>query len=305
MSTARELFADWLQRQGHRVVETASSGWYEPARGALQAFPYHHLVAPAPEELDSLLRANRALALRYSAAPYERGQASYHVVLADKSYDLHTLGRKARRDVVAGLEQARIERIEFSEMAVSGWRLRASTLERQRRHRAESELWWRRLCAASEAVEGFEAWTAIVNGRPAASLIAFVAEGCCSILYQQSDAELLSAFPNHALTFALTRSVLRREDVREVFYGLHSLDAPGSVDAFKFRLGFQARRVRQHVCFHPWIAPMVTPATQSMVLAARALAPWNHRLAKLEGLVRFSLSGRTPDGVNPPHLSQE
>ena len=82
-----EVFAEWLRRQGHRVVRTASSYWYDVSPRVFQAFPYHWIIEPSEEELGRLLRENNAIALRYSApvsAP--QGKVSYHVVCEDPNY---------------------------------------------------------------------------------------------------------------------------------------------------------------------------------------------------------------------------
>ena len=81
----------------------------------------------------------------------------------------------------------------------------------------------------------------------------------------QCLAEFLSARVNNALTYVFTRSTLDRSDVRSVFYTVQSLDAPPSVDGFKFHMGYTAKALRQRVVFHPWAEPLVRPATSRTV----------------------------------------
>ena len=61
-----DIFAEWLRIQGHNVVRTTSSYWYDASPRIYQAFPYHWLIQPTEIELLSLLRQKRAIALRYS-----------------------------------------------------------------------------------------------------------------------------------------------------------------------------------------------------------------------------------------------
>ena len=61
-----EIFAEWLRRQGYRVVRTASSYWFEVSARVYQAFPYHWVIEPSEEELSRLLTEHHAIALRYS-----------------------------------------------------------------------------------------------------------------------------------------------------------------------------------------------------------------------------------------------
>jgi hypothetical protein len=79
-----------------------------------------------------------------------------------------------------------------------------------------------------------------------------------------------------------------------VFYGLHSLDAPPSVDQFKFRMGYRARPVKQSVIFHPSVRPLINCVTHALVRAGLRLRPGNYILSKAEGMLRFHLQGRLP-----------
>jgi hypothetical protein len=78
-----EVFAEWLRRQGHRVIRTPSSYWYEAVPRVYQAFPYHWLITPRDEELYQMLGENHAVGLRYST-PLDShlGAVSYHSVCA-------------------------------------------------------------------------------------------------------------------------------------------------------------------------------------------------------------------------------
>lgn len=299
-----ENFAEWLRRQGHNVYQTKSSYWYDQAPRVYQAFPYHWTITPADEEVESLLREMGGIALRYSA-PYgtEIGKTSYHVILDKTPYDLTQLIKKARYDVRKGLKNVKVEKISFRKMAEEGWQLRAETLERQRREKAESHKWWRKLCLSCKDLEGFEAWAAIMNGRLVASLIASIEADTFSILYQQSCTDFLSLGVNNALTYQVTKEALSRTNINEMYYGLHSLDAPPSVDQFKFRMGYSARPVRQRVVFHPGLSPLVNGMSHALLRGIKQIQPSNSLIAKAEGMVRFYREGKLPsDQQNLPPI---
>jgi hypothetical protein len=292
-----DVFAEWLRRQGYKVVRTPSSYWAEAGPHILQAFPYHWLVDPNKDELCQLLTKDHAIGLRYSA-PWTaaQGVASYHVVYHGNAYSLDTLPKKARYDVRKGLESASVEPISFSRSAVEGWELRVETLARQGRAYAESQAWWKNLCQSTQGLGGFETWGAVDRrtGKLGASLIAFTCDNCCSVLYQQSRTDYLSEGVNNALAFVFTSEVLKRSTVGQVFYGLHSLDAPASVDRFKFRMGYTAKPVRQRVVFHPWLAPLFGRGSHTVVRHLLRWQPGNPTLAKAEGMIRFYLGGKQP-----------
>jgi hypothetical protein len=291
-----DILAVWFRRQGHQVIQTDNSYWYDAAPGIYQAFPYHVLIEPSSHELAQVW-SRRAIGLRYStpvSAPV--GHISYHVVLRDKAYSDSQLPKKARYDIRRGMAYAAIEQISVARLASEGWQLRAETLERQGRAGAETEAWWRWLCLSADGLPNFEAWGAIWNGRLVAALLGIVTDDCYSILYQQSLTEHLKHSVNNALAFVVTQHALRLPGIARVFYGLHSLDAPSSVDQFKVRMGYHIEPVRQRVVFHPWLQPFFNIATYSAIKHLQSWRPSSSSLAKAEGMLRFYLDGKRPLG---------
>jgi len=291
-ATGIETGVEWLKRQGHRVVCSQSACWYNAAPGVFQAFPYHPVMSPSENELRKVLRGARALALRYSTPTSSPvGKPSYHVVYAKPVYGFEQVSRQTRQNIRKGLEYAAIEPVSFSRLAREGWTLRAETLARQGRLKSENEAWWKRLCLSADGLPGFEAWGAIHEGKLVASLIAYLARGYFLMLYQQSLTGHLKFGINNALGFVFTQKALARPGVKELSYGLESLDATRQVDEFKFRMGYEAMPVRQRVLFHPCLTPFVCPAVMRIVgyLGGRLLH--SPRWLKAAGLIRFSLEG--------------
>ncbi len=290
-----EIFAEWLRRQGHRVFRTPSSYWFDQGPRVYQGFPYHWIIRPERAELDRFLRGARALGLRYSTdVDFPDGCISYHAVYQGKEYHLEQLGRWARKNVRRGLKNCVVEPISFARLKDEGWDLQIDTLDRQGRKLELERRVWERRCQAAGELAGFEAWGALVEGKLAASVITFLMDDTIYMLYQQCRREYLAAHVNNALGFEVTRRVIGRPQVRGILYGLHSLDAPPSVDEFKFRMGYEAKPVRQRVVFHPWLARMFNPLTHRMLCLARRWKPGNPTLAKAEGMLRFHLEGRLP-----------
>ncbi|MCL4552101.1 MAG: hypothetical protein M1305_00885 [Candidatus Marsarchaeota archaeon] len=290
-----EVLAEWLRRQGHGVARTTSTWWCESGPRVWQAFPFHWCISPSEDELRTFLRQTRAIGLRYSTeldAP--EGVVSYHIVYASKRYEMEQLPKKARYDVRKGLSYARIEPIPFSRLATEGWALRAETLARQGRTAAETQESWERLCLSAADLPSFETWGAVHEEQLVAALLAFTLDDCCSILYQLSATAHQKWGVNNALTYAFTNEALSRSDVLRMFYGLHSLDAPASVDDFKLRMGYVAKPVRQRVVFHPLLAPLFNRATYAVVRQLVRLFSANPALAKTEGMMRFYLAGKLP-----------
>lgn len=290
-----ETFAKWFHRQGYHVIQTENSYWVNLGPRIYQAFPYHWLITPSKGEIRTLLRNNHAVSLRYSTPiTVPSGRLSYHTVYTGTTYTPNDLTKKARHDVRKGLEFAKYERISLTRLANEGWDIRKDTLIRQGRNHAETQSWWKTLCDSAEGLAGFEAWGVIHNDRLIACLLAFTCDNCFSILYQQSLATYLQHGINNALTYVVTNNAITRPEISEIFYGLHSLDAPPSVDEFKFRMGYSPKPVRQNVSFHPWLAPIFNSLSHRALKLARKLRPGNLPIAKAEGLIQFYLEGQQP-----------
>lgn len=291
-------FAEWLRRQGYHIYQTGSSYWYDAGPRVLQAFPYHWLIKPERRELRQLIYRHNILALRFST-PLEadEGMASYHVVLNDPEYCLEKLRNQARNGVRRGLEKCRVERIPFDRLADEGWKLQQDTLRRQNRIKSMTQYEWQRISQSANGLPGFEAWGAIVGDDLAASIIICRIDDKYYVPYAQSRTDYLGLHVNNALFFTACREMLSREGVSGIFFCLHSLDAPESVDEFKFRMGFTPKPVRQRIVFHPILTPFSSSIFHSAINSRLKKNPDSAFLAKLEGMLRFYLHGKKPLGA--------
>lgn len=285
-------FAEWLRRQGHQVVRTASSYWYDAGPRVLQAFPYHWLITPSDQELRRLMLGRGIAALRYSTPLEARdGKASYHVVLQGP-YNLEVLRAQARNGVRRGLSRFRVERIPFERLADEGWNLQADTLARQERTKSMSQADWQRICRSAEGLPGFEAWGALCEGELASALLTSRIDDTCCVPYALSHSKFLREHVNNAIFYAVSCEMLAREGVTGIFFTVQSLDAPESVDDFKFRMSLSARPVRQRVVFHPVLRPFAGSRTHALVLRLLTRHADSPVLAKAEGMLRFHVQGK-------------
>ncbi|MGA8762858.1 MAG: hypothetical protein WB562_08345 [Candidatus Sulfotelmatobacter sp.] len=290
-----DIYSEWLRRQGHTVVRTDSSYWHSAGFGVYQAYPYHWLIEPGKEELQELRSRSRTLALRYSLPPAAAcGTNSYHAVYTSSDYGFDTLGAWARKNVRRGLRQCTVAPISFARYVEEGWALRVDTLARQRRRVKETQSAWQRRYRAAADLAGFEVWAAQVGNQLAATLVVFQLDDWFYMLYQQCHSNYLREHVNNALSFTVTQNLVRRPQVRGIFYGMQSLDAPPSVDEFKLRMGYRAKPVRQSVAFHPYLAPLVNPVSHELLKAAKRLRPGSRWLAKAEGMFRLAVTEKDP-----------
>jgi hypothetical protein len=288
------VFSTWLTRQGFQVIQSKSSSWYNAGPHVLQAFPYHWLIRPDEDEIKDLLVSQGNLALRYSTAlDSEPGMVSYHVIL-NQPYTLDMLRSQARNGVKRGLENCRIEQISFERLASEGWVLQQDTLIRQNRAKSMKKEEWERICLAAADLAEFEAWASVVDGNLAACLLIARVDDVFCVPFAICHHQYLNLHVNNALFFTVSCDLLSRPGVREIFYSLHSLDAPESVNEFKFRMGFEARPVRQRVALHPLIKPVANHFTFSLLSTLLKGNPDQPFLSKMEGILRFYRDGLVP-----------
>lgn len=302
-----DIFAEWFRKQGQPVIRTTSSYWVHQGFGAYQAFPYHWLIKPDKKELHDILKESRALALRYST-PLQGGAgfASYHAVFEGDEYDLSSLGKWARKNVRRGLATCQVQPISFERLAEEGYQLQIDTLDRQGRKSGLEHSKWKTLCLSAGELPGFEAWGALVNGKLAASVITFRMDDCYYMLYQQCLRQYLSENVNNAMSYVVTNNLVKRPESKSILYGMHSLDAPPSVDEFKFRMGYAAKPVRQQVVFHPWFEPFANRLSHALLRGFLRLNPGNPTISKAEGMFRFYLEGNLPlEEQNWPEILSE
>jgi hypothetical protein len=289
-----ETFAIWMERQGHSVLRSASSYWYRAGPRVYQAFPYHWLIQPSERELRNLMVRHGVAALRYSTPlDAQEGIASYHAVLYGE-YNLDMLRSQARNGVKSGLKRFTTEPIPFRRLAEEGWLLQKDTLERQGRTESMTQEEWQRLCLAAEGLPGFEAWGALQEGELAGALLATRVDDTCYVPYAASRSRFLNQHVNNALFYTVCTGMLAREGVAGIFFCLHSLDAPPSVDEFKFRMSFIAKPVRQRVVFHPLLQPLARRSVYDAVVHLQQRRPESYLLSKAEGMLRFHLLGKSP-----------
>ena len=172
--------------------------------------------------------------------------------------------------------------------------MQSDTLLRHSREDAQDRAVWEKLILSAIGLEGFEAWGAIHEGVLVASALCFIMDATCSILYQQSRTEHLSNNINNVLAYEITHNMINRSDIHQVFYGLHSLDAPPSVDAFKFRMGYEAKPLRQRILIRPPFSAFINQASHSVLKTIQKIFPHLPLLNKAEGMIRFYLEGKRP-----------
>jgi hypothetical protein len=284
-----DIFAEFLSRQGYKITQTNSCYWYNAQPGFYFYFPYHKLIDPNPDEIGKLTAGKPFIGARYFTFPSENTRNSFLLVCEDKNYDLNSVDANyARRQTRRGLEHFKINQIDFKELEKKGLPLVHDTLSRQGR---DTKIWktkkWHQYCHAAIGLEGFEAWGAFSDGHLAAFMISFLMHDHFTILHHSSSTKYLPLYSNNALVYSVTKEKLSHPDINCLFYGPESLDAPESLDKFKFRMGFVKKPMKQKIVFNPIIKPFINSNSYKMFQWISNKYPSSDLLRKMVGVVDF------------------
>lgn len=285
-----EVFGQFMQRLGYRIIKTASAYWYNVGPLCYLNFPFHRTIMPTSEELSVLWRSPRVMVVRYSTDLEGRGYSSYRFVCRSRDYDLHSLPSNVRNQVRTGLKKCKVRLIDYDLLMREGLDVYVDTMRRQSRKVTDDLAeYWRRYCEAAALTPGMEAWGAFVGNELAAYLIGFIMDGCYNIFIHRSHRDLLGHYPNNALVYTVVQSALERTEIDEVSYGLESLQSElDGLVRFKIGMGFTKEPIRQSVVFRPLIHPVIKVSAGVIFGIARKY-PDNEAFRKLSGLTRFAL----------------
>jgi hypothetical protein len=264
-----ENYGRFLEAMGHHVVSSPSGSWFDINWSFYENIPPCGVIAPDREELDTILRQQRAIGLKYCAPEEHVGKLSWFYVCQDKGYELSSLHPKMRNKVRQGLRQCTVEPISFEFLHDHGLPLNQDTLARQGRDDPTFSQpdGWARVCQAGQQTEGAAAWGALVDGRLAAHMITFITGDYFNILYQMSSTDLIKTRANNALAFVATQEMLATPGIKGVSYGQASVRGLPGLEEYKVRLGYKEWPMRYVVVLHPLLRPLLLGRAGDALLA--------------------------------------
>ncbi|RPI10378.1 MAG: GNAT family N-acetyltransferase, partial [Acidobacteriales bacterium] len=235
-----ENMAGFMALRGWRIVEAAGCWWHGVEGRFFMSVPYHLPQDPDAGELDEMLRSQRALGARFPSVNHP-GLPSGLYVCRRKDYSFPCVHARQRSQVRRGLEAFTVRPVEQSELLRQGLRLNTDTMARQGRYDPEfgEPTRWGRLVKAVYGSPAVVAYGAFQEGRLVAYAITCRDSGWLHLMHQNSRTEDLQHFPNHALSFAVTRLAAEDAALEWISFGIHSLiDSVGLLD-FKLKMGYE------------------------------------------------------------------
>jgi hypothetical protein len=117
------------------------------------------------------------------------------------------------------------------------------------------------------------------------------------ILHQMSLQESLSDFPNHLLTYTVTKQATTDASLDAVCYGYVPLFAADGLHEYKLRFGYEMVSHQSAIQLHPALNTLLNhPAALTAVRALRRLRRQDQRLETLETVLGGARCSRR---VNP------
>ena len=237
------------------------------------SLPYQAMLNPEPEEVRRLLREKMAVGVRFPSLRWS-GLESGLYVLRKRHYDIGSLHTKHRPRVRHALQCFEVRNAEKAELLDQGWALNLSTMARQCRYDPEfgdRRRWGRFVEAAFQCPEvSFPA--AFSGRRMAAYMTTCREEKWLHILHQMSRQDDLPNFPNHLLTFAVTKEAASDASIEAVCYGYVPLFAADGLHEYKLRFGYEMVPHRSAIQLHPALNVVLNQsAARAAVRAWRAV----------------------------------
>lgn len=248
------------------------------------SLPYQAMLSPDPEELRRMIRETRACGARFPSLKWN-GLESGLYITRQRNYDIGSLHPKHRPRVRRALQCFELRSAEKAEVLDQGWALNLSTMARQGRYDPEfgDRRRWEKLVEAAFACPEI-AFAAVFSGlRMAAYMITCREEKWLHILHQMSRQEDLPNFPNHLLTYAVTRQATMDASLESICYGYVPLFAADGLHEYKLRFGYEMVPHRSAIQLHPALNEVLNQsAARALVRVARRLLHDNQHLETLQ-----------------------
>ena len=291
--------ARFMELRGRHIVKACGALWYTVQGRFLMSLPYQAMLNPDSEELRRMICQTGAFGARFPSVDWTGLRGGLYV-LRRCDYDIGSLHTKHRPRVRHALKCFEVRIAEKAELLDQGWTLNLSTMARQGRYDSEfgERRRWERLVEAAFACPEI-AFPAVFSGRRmAAYMTTCREEKWLHILHQMSRQEDLPNFPNHLLTYAVTRQAVVDTSLEAVCYGYVPLFAADGLHEYKLRFGYEMVPHRSAIQLHPALnAVLNQSAARLAVRFARRFLHENQQLETLQTVLEGARS--SCPSINP------
>jgi hypothetical protein len=288
------VLARFLELRGRRVVKACGALWYDVPGHFMMSLPYQSLLDPDPEELRAMIRQCGAAGVRFPSTSWS-GLDSGLYIMRRRRYDIDTVHVKHRPRVRRGLEHFRVRPATKAELLKHGRELNLSTMGRQGRYDDEfgNPRRWHTFVEAAFTCTEICCPAAFVGSRMAAYMVTCREQGWLHILHQMSNHDDLADFPNHVLTYTVTKEALADESLDTVCYGYLPLFSADGLHEYKQRFGYEFVPHSSAIQLHPTVDSVLNNClTRAAVRVARWFGPRNQRMETVETVLQGARRSR-------------
>jgi hypothetical protein len=277
------VLARFLELRGLRIVRDCGAIWYAGPGRLLMSLPYHAMLNPDPVELRRMIRETGAFGARFPSASWTGLESGLYVMRA-REYDIDSVHVKQRPRVIHGLQSFYVRPATKAQLLSQGWALNLSTMARQGRHDPEfsDRRRWETFVEAAFACSEMSFPAAFCGSRLAAYMVTCREQRWLHILHQMSRQEDLPNFPNHLLTYMVTRQAACDNALDAICYGYVPVCAAGGFHEYKLRFGYEILPHRSAIQLHPVLdAVLNSRVARAAVRVARSLRPEHLQLGRI------------------------
>ena len=290
------VLARFLELRGRHIINACNALWYTVPGRFLMSLPYQAMLNPDPDEVRQMIRETGAFGARFPSLIWTGLQSGLYV-LRQRNYDVGSLHAKHRPRVRHALECFEVRRAKKAELLDQGWSLNLSTMSRQGRYDPEfgERRRWEQLVDAAFACPGISFPAVFSGSRMAAYMATCREQNWLHILHQMSRQEDLANFPNHLLTYAVTKEAAIDSSLEAVCYGYVPLFAAPGLHEYKLRFGYEMIPHCSAILLHPALDVLLNrSAARASVRLARRLRHGNQHLETLATVLEGARLSRPP-----------
>lgn len=280
--------ANFFALRGRQIIEACGVLWYSVPNRFLMSIPYQQSLEPTPDAIQALLHSSGAVGVRFPSRQW-RGMAGGVYIYRGRDYDLKSVHIKHRPRVRKGLQTFEIRPVEEDDLLNQGLQLNLETMARQGHYDPEfgESGQWARLVRAMRDCPEIGAIGAFNGKQLCAYMITCREDRWLNILHQMSRQEDLKSFPNHVLTYWVTKAASEDPSLEGVSYGLVPLISIEGLHEYKLRFGYQ---VIPHTCvvvLRPKLDLLLNNRfVWGGIQLLRHLRPHDQRLEMIETILR-------------------
>jgi ribosomal protein S18 acetylase RimI-like enzyme len=289
---------------------TANHTWIPFHKWGFLRFPTNDMAPVSRAEEKELFKKARAKILSY-AYPVKAGDKANAVlyVCDDKNYDIEKLSPNNRSKVRRGIKRHDVRKVSPTEIAKKGYQPYHDTATRNGVTPISKEEFERKW-GKNKMLPSWEIWAAYSGDEIAAMGTVWLCGKYAELFGTSSANAFLKDYPNHALFYTVLKSLIQRDEIESVSYGLSSVQPNSKLNSlhhFKQSVNLRPIPVVRHIKVIPWLRPAINPLSLTILRLLERRVPGSKRIKAARGAMELLVRGEKAavtfeekkDGIHP------